>query len=71
MNIRQQLSKIGWVAMMGALLALALASTALAQVGGDGDGLDGDELVLPILVGVAVLGYVGWMAIRGCSRKSS
>jgi hypothetical protein len=43
----------------------------LAQFGSDGDGIDGDELVLPIFIGVAVLGYVGWMAIRGRSRKSS
>jgi hypothetical protein len=36
-----------------------------------GDGLDGDELGLPIVIGVAILGYVGWLTFRRGSRKSS
>ena len=56
---------------LSALLALSWATTVLAQAGGDGDGLDGDELGLPIVLGIAVVGYVGWLAFRRWSRKSS
>ena len=56
---------------LSVLLALSWTTTVLAQAGGDGDGPDGDELALPILLGVAVLGYVGWLAFRRWSRKSS
>ena len=71
MSLRQKLSAWIIVGTMSALLAVSWITLALAQSAGDGDGLDGDELGLPILLGVAVLGYVGWTIFRGRSRKSS
>lgn len=56
---------------LSVLLALSWTTTVLAQAGSDGDGLDGDELGLPIVLGIAVIGYVGWLAFRRWSRKSS
>ena len=56
--------------VVSVLLALSWTTTVLAQADGD-DGLDGDELGLPILIGIAVLGYVGWLAFRRWSRKPS
>ena len=56
---------------LSVLLALSWTTTVLAQPGGNADGPDGDELALTILLGVAVLGYVGWLAFRRWSRKSS
>ena len=49
---------------------MSLISVALAQVEGDGDGLDGDELSLPIIVGAVVVAFVGWMIVRRRSHKS-
>jgi hypothetical protein len=44
-----------------ALLALSWVSTALAEVGEDGDGLDGDELlVLPIVLGIGIVAALFW-----------
>ena len=71
MHIRRTLSRLVAIVSLGALLALSWASTALAQVESDGDGFDGDELVLPILLGVAVLAFLAWTVVRGRSRKSS
>ena len=71
MDIRQTFSRLVVIVTLGVLLALSWASSALAQVQGDGDGPDGDELVLPILLGVVVVAFIGWSAIRGRSRKSS
>ena len=71
MDIRQTFSRLVVLVTLGALLALSWASSALAQVQGDGDGPDGDELVLPILLGAAVLAFIGWSVVRGRSRKSS
>ena len=70
MAIRRKLSAWIIVGTMSVLLALSWITTALAQADSDGDGFDGDELGLPILIGVAVLGYVGWMAIRGRARRT-
>jgi hypothetical protein len=56
---------------LSVLLALSWTTTVLAQAGSDGDGPDGDELGLPIVLGIAVIGYVGWLAFRRRSRKSS
>jgi hypothetical protein len=55
---------------MTALLAMSITGIALARESA-GDGLDGDELGLPIVIGVAILGYVGWSTFRRGSRKSS
>jgi len=56
---------------MAGLLALSWTSIAFAQAAGDSDGLDSDELGLPIVVGVGILAYLGWIAFRRRSRKSS
>ena len=53
-----------------AVLAISCTSFAFAQVSSDGDGLDGDELGLPIILGIGVLAYLGWAAFRRRSRKS-
>ena len=53
------------------LLALTWVSTALAQVGEDGDGFDGDELLLlPILLGVGILAAVALNVYRRRSPRS-
>ena len=68
------LARRGWswslIALVGVLLALSWVSTALAQqAGGDGDGPDNDELsVLAVVVGVAGVPAIGWLASR---RRSS
>ena len=71
MKLREKTISCVSIAMMGALLALAWVSSALAQVESDGDGLDGDELLLPLLLLAGVVGYIGWTVLRGRSRKSS
>jgi hypothetical protein len=53
-----------------AVLAMSWTSSAFAQVSSDGDGLDGDELGLSIIVGIGVLAYLGWAVFRRRSRKS-
>lgn len=69
--MRQRLMTGLTLVALSVLLAVSWTTTVLAQAGGDGDGLDADELGLPILLGVAVLGYVGYLAFRRWSRKSS
>jgi hypothetical protein len=59
------------MAAFAALFAMSWISVALAQAEGGGDGFDGDELGLPIILGAGILLYVGWLIIRGRSRKSS
>ena len=61
-----------WVmpAAVSAVLAMSWTGAALAQVVSSGDGFDGDELGLPIILGIGVLAYLGWAAFRRRSRKS-
>ncbi len=68
--VRQRLLTGLMLMTLGVLLALSWTTSVLAQTSSDGDTPDGDELGLPILLGVAVLGYVGWLAFRRWSRKS-
>ena len=65
-----RLSRWGIVALIALLLALSWISIALAQAESDGDGLDGDELGVPIVILVGILAYGGWVAIRRRSRRS-
>jgi hypothetical protein len=58
------------IAAAAALIAMAWVSTALAEVGGDGDGFDGDELALPVILGVGVLAILGWKAFQRRSPRS-
>ena len=53
-----------------ALLAMGWVTTALAQADSDGDGFDGDELSVPILLGIGVLAYAGWLVYRRRAVKS-
>ena len=59
------------LAALSVLLVLSWATSALAQSSGDGDGLDGDELGLPIVFGIALAVGVAWMTLRNRSRRSS
>jgi hypothetical protein len=67
---KQQLSALATVAAAAALMAMVWISTALAEADGDGDGFDGDELSLPILLGVGVVVYVGWLLYRRWSART-
>ena len=68
MSILQRLSTWALITSAAALLALGWITTALAQA--DGDGFDGDELGLPVVLGIGVLAIVGWQAFRRRSPKS-
>ena len=68
MSMMQRLSRWALSATAAALLALGFITTALAQA--DADGFDGDELGLPIVLGIGVLAILGWMAFRRRSPKS-
>ena len=71
MSMHRRLTAWGLIASVAIVLAMTWVNTVLAEADGDGDGLDGDELVLPILIGAAVLAYIAWTTLRGRSRKSS
>jgi len=70
------LARRGWswslIALVPVLLALSWLSTAIAQqAGGDGGGPDSDELsILAVLVGLAAVAAVGWLASRRGSSRS-
>jgi hypothetical protein len=59
------------LAALSVFLVLSWATIAFAQSSGDGDGLDGDELGLPIVFGIALLAGLAWMTLRNRSRRSS
>jgi hypothetical protein len=63
----QRLSRSAAIIGVAALLALSWVTMAFAQV--DGAGFDGDELGLPIVLAIAFLAYVGWVAFRRRSPK--
>ena len=65
-----RLSTLAVIVAAAALLAMGWVTTALAQADSDGDGFDGDELSLPILLGVGVLAYAGWLAYRRRAAKN-
>jgi uncharacterized protein (TIGR03382 family) len=66
----QRISTLAVIVAAVALLAMGWATTALSQADGDGDGFDGDELSVPILLGVGVLAYAGWLVYRRRAAKS-
>lgn len=68
MSVVRRLSVWTFIAAASALLAISWVTTALAQEGGDGD--DGDELAMPILLGVAVLAIVAVLAFQRFSARS-
>lgn len=62
-----------WVLILAAslLLAATWVTVALAQADEDGDGPDGDELVgVPLVLGIAALSVVGYLAYRRWSARS-
>jgi len=65
-----RLSTLAVIVAAAALLAMGWVTTALAQADSDGDGFDGDELSVPILLGVGVLAYAGWLVYRRRAAKS-
>ena len=70
MTIFRRLSTWMLIAAATGLLAISWVTTALAEADGDdGDGLDGDDMGLPILLGVAVLVIVGALAFQRFSSK--
>ena len=64
-----RLSQLALIVAAAALLAIGWITAALAQADSDGDAFDGDELSLPIVLGVGALAYVGWMVYRRRSAK--
>ena len=69
MRYLQLLSRYVIVVTGGALLAMSLLTTVLAQVE-DADGFDGDELLsLPIVLAVGLLALLGWTVYRRRSSK--
>ena len=72
MSLVRRCSSWSMIALVAVLLALSWVSTALAQqAGGDGDGPDGDELsILAVVIGLATVAAVGWVASRHRSSRS-
>ena len=70
MSFVQRLSTWMLIVAAAALVAMVWVSTAMAEVDGDGDGFDGDELALPVVLGVGVLAILGWMAFQRRSPGS-
>ncbi len=68
MSVLQRLSTWALILAAAGLLAMGWVTTALAEA--DGDGFDGDELGLPIVLGIGVLAILGWMTFRRRSSKS-
>ena len=71
MSLLRQLSMWAGVSSAAVLMAMSWASAALAEVGDDGDGFDGDELLsLPLLLGVGLLAALAWSVYRRRSPRS-
>ena len=70
MSLTARISSLAATLGAALLLAGAWVSPVLAQIG-DGDGFDGDELVLPLLLGAAVIvGVVAyWRSRRSQPRR--
>jgi hypothetical protein len=68
--VLKRVAALALLVTASALLAISWITIALAQEAGDGDGFDGDELAMPIFLGVAVLGILGALAFQRFSGKS-
>jgi hypothetical protein len=72
MSRLQWLSKWALVLAAAAVLATSWVRAAFAQADSDGDGFDGDELLLlPFAVGLGLIALLGWSAYRRRSSRSS
>jgi hypothetical protein len=69
-SLFERSSTLALIVAAAVLLAVGWITTALAQADSDGDGFDGDELSVPILLGVGVLAYAGWLIYRRRSAKT-
>jgi hypothetical protein len=69
MSLTARVSSLAATLVAALLLAGAWVAPVFAQVG-DGDGIDGDELVLPLLLGAAIVigGIAYWRSRRSQSR---
>jgi hypothetical protein len=65
----ERLTRWALIVTSAMLLAICWVTTALAQADGDGDGFDGDELAVPMVLAVGVLAYLGWTTYRRRSHK--
>ena len=70
MSFLRRLSTWMLIVAAATLVAMTWVSTALAEVDGDGDGFDGDELAVPVILGVGVLAILGWKAFQRRSPRS-
>ena len=73
MSLKNRLLTLALSAYGLLLLGLTFVSTAFAEGGvGDGDGPDGDELLLPLALGVLLVVGVGayWLRRRSPSRPA-
>ena len=74
MSLKNRLLVIGSSVMTALLFAFSWVSTALAASSvGDGDGLDGDELMWPLLViaGLIIVGIITYFVVQRRSRSQS
>src|SRR4051794_38913541 len=58
--LRKRVQSLLLISGLAALMAFSWISTAFNQVEGDGDGFDGDELGLLIVIGAGALAFLGW-----------
>jgi hypothetical protein len=74
MFLKDRLLIMGSSVMIALLFGFAWVSTALADGGvGDGDGIDGDELLWPLLVigGLLLIGVITYFVWQRRSRSQS
>ncbi|MDE3076189.1 MAG: hypothetical protein KGJ86_12245 [Chloroflexota bacterium] len=71
MNVRERLVTLGTAATLACLMVLAWVTPLLAE-GEDGDGFDGDELWLPIIIGgvIVVAAVTLWRNRRPRGRQA-
>ncbi len=74
MFLKDRLLIMGSSVLVALLFGFSWVSTALAAGGmGDGDGMDGDELLWPLLVigGLVIVGVVTYFVVQGRERSQA
>ena len=70
MSLVPRLRTCALIVVASVWLSAAWVTLALAQVDEDGDGPDGDEFAgLPLVLGIAALALVGYLAYRRRSAR--